>query len=438
MKLLHYLPSKEQLNRWVRLTQARINDQIASWNASQSKQRLHQLLHLTQQRIHTQIVVLKSLPYQEYFNRLLHLSQVHINSQIAVLKSLPYEEHLNRHLRLTQVRIGSQIVFFALFLFAVWATWTSRLEGYPVSRLLEMNPLVTLTTVLSTGYVYQFLGWGLLIIGLTFLFGRVFCNWICPFGTLHQFVGWLFNNKSTAQRIEQNRYHDLQYLKYSILIVFIILSALGALQIGLLDPIVIMYRAFTAVIAPATDGAMDIAVQAGLSSEVTDTLKFAPGVASRIFVGSFWIGLFFLFFVVMNLWKPRFFCRFLCPLGALLGSVSQYSLFRINRIVDRCTDCNLCLMRCEGASDPQSQVRVAECFSCMNCIDDCPEDALVFTLLNQDKQQVVPAPDVSKRRLLFAGAAGLATLPMLRSNGKSADDNFSPHMIRPPGSVAEP
>ncbi|NJN45693.1 MAG: 4Fe-4S binding protein, partial [Candidatus Competibacteraceae bacterium] len=171
-----------------------------------SKVQLDRLLRLTQERINAQIVFLKSLPYKEHFNRLLHLTQMHFNSQIAFLKSLPYQEHLNRHLRLTQVRIGSQIVFFALFLFAVWATWTSRLEGYPVSRLLEMNPLVTLTTVLSTGYMYQFLGWGLLIIGLTFLFGRVFCNWICPFGTLHQFVGWLFNNKSTAQRIEQNRY----------------------------------------------------------------------------------------------------------------------------------------------------------------------------------------------------------------------------------------
>jgi polyferredoxin/Fe-S-cluster-containing hydrogenase component 2 len=357
---------------------------------------------------------------------------------MKTLKPLPFKAHLNRQLRLTQVRSAAQIVFFALFLLAVWATWTSRIEGYPVSRLLEMDPLVMLTTALSTGYVYQFLGWGLLIVGLTFLFGRVFCNWICPFGTLHQFVGWLFNTQSTAQRIEQNRYHDLQYLKYALLIVFVILAALGALQIGLLDPIVIMYRAFTAVIAPASDGALDRATQAGLASNVTDTLKFAPSVASRIFVGSFWIGLFFLLFVALNLWKPRFFCRFLCPLGALLGSLSRYSLFRINRIVDRCTDCNLCLTRCEGAADPQSQVRVAECFSCMNCIDDCPEDALVFSLLNQDKQQVKPAPDVSKRRLLFAGLAGLAAFPMLRSNGKSADDNFSPQMIRPPGSVAEP
>ena len=251
------------------------------------------------------------------------------------------KQRLNRSLRLTQVRIVAQIVFFALFVLAVWATWTSRIEGYPVSRLLEMDPLVTLATFLSTGYVYKFLGWSLLIVAITFLFGRVFCNWICPFGTLHQFVSWLFINKTTSQRIQQNRYHSTQYLKYAILIVFLIMASMGALQIGLLDPIVIMYRAVATVIAPMTDSVVDMvadpAAQVGVEQSVIDSLKFAPGAASRIFVGSFWIGVLFFLFVGLNFWKPRFFCRFLCPLGALLGAISTHSLFRINRIVDKCT-----------------------------------------------------------------------------------------------------
>jgi polyferredoxin len=348
---------------------------------------------------------------------------------------------MNRLLRLTNVRILSQIVFFGLFLFAVWASWTSRIEGYPVSRLLEMDPLVAVTTVLSTGYVYKFLGWALIIIVITFLFGRVFCNWICPFGTLHQFVGWLFNVDSVSKRIERNRYHSSQFLKYSILIAFVVMAALGALQIGLLDPIVIMYRGVATFVAPALDSAVDVMVlvlaRFGIELGLTDALKFAPGTASRIFVGSFWIGLLFLLFVVLNLWKPRFFCRFLCPLGAFLGTLSSRALFRINRNVNQCTDCNLCLMRCEGAADPQGQVRMSECFSCMNCIDDCPEDALTFTAVGLDNKQVVQNPDVSKRQFLFAGVAGLAAVPMLRNNGLSDDENFSPAMIRPPGSVAE-
>lgn len=340
-------------------------------------------------------------------------------------------------LRLTRIRVASQIVFFALFMLAVWATWTTRLEGYPVSRLLEIDPLVTLSTWLSTGYVYRYLGWALLLVAITFIFGRVFCNWMCPYGTLHQFVSWLFSVRSNSQRIASNQYQPLQYLKYVFLIIFLVMASMGALQIGLLDPIVMMYRAVALFVAPASDmvvGRFDNTSAAGLW---IDQLKFAPGAEHRIFVGSFWVAITFMFFVVMNLWKPRFFCRFVCPLGALLGVFASKSLFRINRIVSRCTDCNLCLMRCEGASDPQSQVRTAECFGCMNCIDDCPEDALQFTMVGQDRSQVVAAPDLNRRQVAFASVAGLLSVPMLRNNGKVSDENFSPLMMRPPGSVAE-
>lgn len=349
---------------------------------------------------------------------------------------------LRRTFRLTNVRLISQAVFLGLFVFFVWATWTSRLGGYPVSRLLELDPLVALATALSTGYLYRALGWSLLIVGITLVFGRVFCNWICPYGTLHQFMGWLFNIGGTRNRIEDNRYRPAQFFKYAGLTVFLIMAAMGALQIGLLDPIVLMYRALATVFAPASDQ-LSVSLAGRLpegwvSPTLLDALKFAPGVPNRIFVGSFWIGVLFLVLVAANLWIPRFFCRVLCPLGALLGVLSRFALFRINRDVHKCTDCNLCLTRCEGASDPQGQLRLSECFACMNCIDDCPEDALSFSLLGQDRKQVNSAPDFSRRRLIFSGLAGVLAFPLLRNNGLASDENFSPAMIRPPGSVAEP
>ncbi|GMU92101.1 MAG: ferredoxin [Candidatus Hydrogenedentota bacterium] len=344
-------------------------------------------------------------------------------------------------LRITNVRILSQVFFFSVFVFSVWATWTSRLGGYPVSRILEMDPLVMISTMLSTGYVYRFLGWGVLILAITLLFGRVFCNWICPYGTLHQFVGWLFNIGNAKSRIDENRYRNIYFLKYGILAVFLIMASMGALQIGLLDPICLMYRTFATVVAPATDMAIDQASLAAHGMELDtvwlDNLKFGPGVPRRVFVGSFWIGLVIAGLVGMNIVVPRFFCRVLCPLGALLGVVSRFALFRINRDVHKCTDCNLCLTRCEGAADPMGKVRLSECFSCMNCIDDCPEDALTFTMLKLDKKQVVPGPDISRRRLLFASILGALAYPFIKNHGVNTNENFSAKLIRPPGSVEE-
>lgn len=344
-------------------------------------------------------------------------------------------------LRITNVRILSQVFFFSVFVFSVWATWTSRLGGYPVSRILEMDPLVMISTMLSTGYVYRFLGWGVLILAITLLFGRVFCNWICPYGTLHQFVGWLFNIGNAKSRIDENRYRNIYFLKYGILAVFLIMASMGALQIGLLDPICLMYRTFATVVAPATDMAIDQASLAAHGMELDtvwlDNLKFGPGVPRRVFVGSFWIGLVIAGLVGMNIVIPRFFCRVLCPLGALLGVVSRFALFRINRDVHKCTDCNLCLTRCEGAADPMGKVRLSECFSCMNCIDDCPEDALTFSMLKLDKKQVVPGPDISRRRLLFASILGALAYPFIKNHGVNTNENFSAKLIRPPGSVEE-
>ena len=167
-----------------------------------------------------------------------------------------FRPRTRRMLRLTRVRIASQVVFFVLFVLAVWATWTSRIGGYPVSRLLEMDPLVTLSTVLATGHVYRFLGWALVIVAITFVFGRVFCNWVCPYGTLHQFVGWLFNIHRIKDNFGRNRYRGIYFLKYAILAVFLIMASFGALQIGLLDPICLMYRTVAVVFSPMSDSAV--------------------------------------------------------------------------------------------------------------------------------------------------------------------------------------
>ena len=151
-----------------------------------------------------------------------------------------------------------------------------------------------------------------------------------------------------------------------ILTVMLVMAAFGSLQIGLLDPICLMYRTMATVVAPATDMAIsEISVTAGsigIDTKPLDDMKFAPGVDSRVFVGSFWIGIMILALVGMNVVIPRFFCRVLCPLGAFMGVLSRFAIFRINRDVHKCTDCNLCLTRCEGAADPMGQVRLSEMF----------------------------------------------------------------------------
>jgi polyferredoxin len=360
-----------------------------------------------------------------------------------------------RVLRITNWRIVTQAFFFALFVFLLWTTWFSRLGGYPVSLFLELDPLVSFATALSTHTVYRWLWRSLWVLIPTLLLGRVFCGWICPYGTLHNFVGWLFNIRKNRHNIEANVYRPVFQLKYIGLTIFLVLAAFGSLQIGLLDPICLLVRSFAVAGKPAIDAALPPGI---------DFLAGSPGAPDeRVFSGAWFVGLFVLALVGMNLVIPRFFCRVLCPLGAFLGVLSRFAFWRIDRDLTKCTDCNLCLRHCEGASDPQAALRKSECFVCFNCIDDCPEDALRFRfapllwakravgdlkagtatlfgrkVISKLPETEIAGPALPRRRWIFAGVVGLLTYPFLRFSKAVNKRSFNHKAIRPPGTVAEP
>ena len=363
--------------------------------------------------------------------------------------------------RITNWRVLSQGLFFSLFVFLLWVTWFSRLGGYPVSLLLELDPLVGIATAIATHTLYRWLWRALWILIPTLVLGRIFCGWICPLGTLQQFFSWLFNIRRNRERLDANRYRAFFQLKYIFLTVFLVLAGFGSLQIGLLDPICLLTRSLATSVQPALDASLPPALS---------FLSSAPGASEqRVFDGAIVIGGLLLALLGLTLLIPRFFCRVLCPLGALLGVLSRFSLWRIDRDLTRCTDCDLCLRSCEGASDPQAALRKSECFVCFNCIDDCPEDALSFRLSPPSvKERLVRrtvegakgakttvqtlfgrvlksaeletervAPELPRRRWLLAGALGVMTYPFLRLSNAVTKRGYHKKAIRPPGSVME-
>ena len=135
--------------------------------------------------------------------------------------------------------------------------------------------------------------------------------------------------------------------------------------------------------------------------------------------------------------------------------MSRFAWWRIDRDLTRCTDCNLCMTHCEGASDPQAALRKSECFVCFNCIDDCPEDALSFRFMPVKKHKPaegklfgkpvisklpdteVAWPALSRRRFLLTGVVGVLAYPFIRLSAAVNPRAFNRKAIRPPGSVEE-
>jgi polyferredoxin len=334
-------------------------------------------------------------------------------------------------MRIVTARRASQVFFFALFVwFCVVATLGERpwqLRGWPVNWLLELDPLVGIATLLSTRTLYAGLLWGLATVALTVLLGRVFCGWICPFGAMHQLIGYLGRRfRKLSAQLEMNRFRPAQAVKYYVLIFFLAACVLlprewistGSLQIGLLDPLPLAHRSLNLILLPLAD-------RAGLG----------PAPLPRFYEGAGLIGAVFLSALFLNLWVPRFYCRFLCPLGALLGVLSRFALWRIGRTPEGCTGCRLCERSCEGACAPTEKIRISECVMCLNCLAECRHEALAYRTQPSATGESI-LPDLSRRGFMTSTVSGLLAAPLLRLGG-AIGPNWSAGLIRPPGALAE-
>ncbi len=394
-------------------------------------------------------------------------------------------------MKIVTVRRISQVFFLALLvLFVVVASagehWW-QLRGWPVNALLAADPLVAVSVALATGVLVGPLMLALVTLVVTIIFGRVFCGWVCPFGTMHQFVGWLGRRRKPAKaQIDANRYRRAQAIKYLVLtfllaaaagtlaaqlirwsrsaprwptalvaagLVVLAVLALGgvlkrrrraaawvlalaavwvvaamvlpdrtgraaSLQTGLLDPIPLVYRSLSLAVLPAVDNSVQ---------------QVSP--VARHYQGTWVIGGIFIGALLANLIVPRFYCRFICPLGALLGVFSRFAVWRIGQRNSDCIHCRLCERSCEGACEPSGEIRTSECVLCGNCLDDCTHGVMGFTTGRLAAGQVA-SPDVSRRGVLLSLLGGLAAVPLIRLAG-TLGENWNPGLIRPPGARGE-
>lgn len=353
-----------------------------------------------------------------------------------------------------------QAFFLLAFLFLLCETafrgTFSSAEGapvrlpYPVEAFLLADPFVGAMTLLSTHAVYRGLAWSVVIVGLTLVFGRVFCGWICPFGTMHHFFAWIFPSRYVRgkHRVEANHTKTWQAAKYYLMVGFLAAAAVGSAIGGLLDPICVAVRAVGLGLLPAlqylgvrgANAAADTNVRAlqSASDGAQDFLSRTVWTSTQVYFHETWlIGFLLIAVLFMNRFIPRFWCRALCPLGAFLGVLSKFSLFGMEKDHAKCTDCNLCLVHCQGADSPQGGVkhRQDECHMCLNCENACPEDVIKFKFL-PNRKGTTTAPDLGRRTVLASAAAGAVAIPAFRI-ADWPDRAYSEKMIRPPGAVEE-
>lgn len=326
-------------------------------------------------------------------------------------------------MRIVTSRRISQGFFLVLFFWlAVAATvgdkaWQWR--GWPVAFFLTLDPLAALGSLLSTGTLHAPLLWAVGLLGLTVFLGRFFCGFACPLGTLNQIVGWAARRgRGQSERVADNRPGPEQRLKYALLVFFLACAVAGSLQVGLLAPLPLLTRA------------VDVA---GLPLADTGGWLFPD---PRHHAGAWSIGGLLLAVLALNLARPRFFCRVLCPLGALFGLSARFAPWRMGKATaGSCGSCRLCEEYCEGGCSPSGEITLSECVLCCNCLDRCPTGRIGFAGRPSVSGER-PLPDLSRRGLVTAVAAGVLAAPLWRV-GALAGPGRDPSLIRPPGALDE-
>ncbi len=337
----------------------------------------------------------------------------------------------------------SQAAFLALFLVLLVKTdYGGRDElAYPVKIFLDADLLVLATSLLSAHKLPAALFLALIFVPVTILFGRAFCGWICPFGTLHHAVSFA-GKPSVPERGVKTAGSRWKFL---VLLFFLGAALFGLQAAGILDPISFLIRSLSLSILPAVNAVLRGLLEWGYalpSRPVSDLFDGTYTFLQTHFL-SFHLSrygqafLFFLLFtgvLALNRYRTRFFCRFICPLGALLGLLSRAGLLRLS-MNENCTRCMKCRDACAGGANPHTKESwsPSECVTCFNCSAVCPENALSwkFALARGTNDRV----DARRRSVLAAMSFGAASSWVLKTTPASAFP--SPALVRPPGSREE-
>ena len=257
------------------------------------------------------------------------------------------------------------------------AGYYSRPPG--VEGFLPIGSLVSLKAWLLTGH-FDTVHPAALVLFLTFLAmalltRKSFCSFICPVGTLSE-VSWKLGRKLFGRNFRIWRGLDLfmQFAKYALLFFFANLILIGMPTVAIREFLTAPYWAIADV----------------------KMLHFFTGMSTTSMVVIAVLSL--LSVVYKNFW-----CRYLCPYGALLGLLSMLSPFKVTRREDCCINCGVCSRNCPAQIDVQHKVRVhsPECTGCLTCVSNCPEKgALSMAFWNR------PVPGIAfvvLVMLLFSG-----------------------------------
>ncbi|MBP7737908.1 MAG: 4Fe-4S binding protein [Spirochaetes bacterium] len=339
--------------------------------------------------------------------------------------------------------------------------WNTR---YPLSGYVNpefyflIDPYAMIITSIAERVLLPGLAYASILLIITLVLGRGFCGWICPLGALLDLLSYFRMLILRLFRLKEKEAEPmpLRYGKY-LLLGATIIAAIGGLQLAwFLDPITVFARSFSFTLHPLISGSIDRAFTSllgatgypGWLESIYDYLREGfLSLSTPIFNHAGSILVIFLLILALSLVKRRFWCRYLCPLGATLALPSLGSLLRRDATpcVKNCGVCgNLCRM---NAIRKDNSYIKEECVLCLDCVARCPTEKATFTFRRQR-----PVTRASKAGgaimtrgsfIAMAGCALAASSPLAAFGAEKSKAAKKPprpgtiSRIRPPGALPE-
>ena len=280
---------------------------------------------------------------------------------------------------LRPIRYGVQFFFLLFTIYIGYRFYGFVLHftepGHPyierppsVEAFLPIGGLMALKYFIFTGIVDPVHPAGFVlfmaILSVSLLLKKGFCGWICPIGTISQYL-WMSGEKVIGRNLKVERYTDIAFRSIKYLLMFLFLLLIGvamAPNMMVLFFITDYYKA----------------VDVRMMQFFTEMSTVSMAVVSIIAILSL---------LYKNVW-----CRYLCPYGALLGLLSAFSPLKVRRNKDNCINCGSCTRHCPSQIDVQNKETVLnpECFGCLTCLSRCPQKgALDISIRTKAKDHIL-------------------------------------------------
>jgi len=337
----------------------------------------------------------------------------------------------------------SQVAFFGAACVLIVATNYPLEADLPYDIIPRFSPLLAATAMAASRAVITAFWPALIVVALTLLLGRAFCGWVCPVGALLDAGDFVIGKVFRKRRREGEKVGHRRW-RILLLVALLVFAAFGIPLAGWFDPLALFPRTLATSVIPYASVGLDKLTL--LLYDVPRLESFASAVRQRVvaenvtlFPGRVAVAAVLAGLVLLGFVRRRFYCRYVCPTGALLSVVGWASPFGRRVAGAECTECKRCRNVCRmGAIGGRGEATAqAECNLCMDCLTACRPDATSFGYgrARPPENPTTWAPALNRRDFLVSAGASLVAAPaVLVTDGRVQNDLF---LIRPPGAQEE-